>query len=101
MCSFEWHSQICALEDRLAATCTVSDEETRTGMRKQFRPVAKTQMRNGDGFHQGSSRDGEMWTDSQETEETHEGFPSDWMWGLNEGGESVRISVLLTCPAGG
>ena len=23
------------------------------------------------------------WTDSQETKETHEGFPSVWVWGLN------------------
>lgn len=50
MRSFEWHSQICALEDRLAAACTVNDKKARMGMRK---PVAKIQMRNGDGFHQG------------------------------------------------
>lgn len=48
-----------ALEDRLTAMCTVDDKEARMRMRKQFRPVAKIRMRNGDGFHQGSSRDGE------------------------------------------
>lgn len=95
MCSFEWHSQIGVLEDRLTAVCTVDDKEARMRMRKQFIPVAKIRMRNGGGFHQGSSRDGE--DVNRFAGDQGDSWRVPKCLGVGSEWHSVRTSVPLTC----